>query len=43
MVGLLAAEQPRQFQGRLTIAGQAANVQRFTFDVRAQDPQTPRQ
>ncbi len=41
LIGLLPAAEPRQFQGRMTISGQAPAAQRFTFDVSRQDPATP--
>ena len=42
MIGLLPAAEPRQFQGRMTISGQAPAAQRFTFDVSRTEPQQPR-
>lgn len=41
MIGLLPAAEPRQFQGRMTINGQAQTAQRFTFDVSRAEPLQP--
>ena len=42
MIGLLPSEQPRQFQGRLTITGaDTDNAGRYAFDVRTQDLTVP--